>query len=173
MSREIKEKATLAAGCFWCVEAVYQRIEGVLEVIPGYLGGQTEAPSYEEVCRGDTGHAEAVEIVYDPSSITYEKLLDLFWQIHDPTTLNQQGADIGTQYRSAIFYHNDAQRAIAERSKQTAQAMFDQPIVTEVTAATAFTPAERYHHNYYNDNRMAGYCRMVIAPKLQKLGFDG
>lgn len=172
MSKEINEKATFAGGCFWCVEAVLQRVDGVIAVIPGYIGGNTDNPTYEQICHGNTGHAEAVEVIYDPQCVSYEQLLNIFWQMHDPTTLNRQGADTGTQYRSAIFYHNESQKLAAETSMQQAQSMFSDPIVTEITTATLFTPAEDYHHNYFNKNKHAGYCHMVITPKLQKLGMD-
>lgn len=172
MSNEITEKAIFAGGCFWCVEAVFQRMAGVLTVTPGYLGGETAHPTYEQICRGDTGHAEAVEVAFDPQRVTYEQLLDVFWRMHDPTTLNRQGADTGTQYRSAIFYHDDSQKTAAHASLQQAQASWKDPIVTEIVAASPFTPAERYHHNYFNANRDAGYCHSVIAPKLQKMGLN-
>ena len=164
--------ATFGAGCFWCVEAVYDQIEGVSEVRSGYAGGETEDPTYEEVCTGTTGHAEVCELAFDPAVISYEELLDWFWRLHDPTTLNRQGADVGTQYRSAIFYHSEVQREAAERSKQEAQASFADPIVTEITPASTFYVAEAKHQDYYFGNQGQGYCRMVIKPKLKKLGLE-
>lgn len=166
------EVATFAGGCYWCVEAVYQRIDGVVKVRSGFTGGHVENPSYEQCCTGETGHAEAVEITFDPKKVSYETLLDWFWRLHDPTTLNRQGADEGTQYRSAIFWHSDAQRAAAEKSKADAQSAFPKPIVTEITKAGPFYAAEAYHQDYYNRNQQQGYCRLVIAPKLHKLGLD-
>ena len=165
-----REKATLAGGCFWCLEAVYKRITGVLEVTSGYAGGHVANPSYKEVCTGQTGHAEVVQIEYDPSVISFDQILDLFWEAHDPTTLNRQGADVGTQYRSAIFYHNEEQRKAAEESKKAAQGSFSDPIVTEITELGDFYPAEDYHQDYYDLNPRAGYCRVIIEPKLKKLG---
>jgi peptide-methionine (S)-S-oxide reductase len=167
------EKATLGAGCFWCVEAVLERLPGVADVVSGYMGGTVERPSYGDVCGGDTGHAEVVQVTFDPTKIAYEELLDWFWRLHDPTTLNRQGADAGTQYRSAIFFHGDAQRAAAERSAKAAQASFDDPIVTEIVPATTFWPAEGHHQDYFRLNSEQGYCRVVIRPKLRKLGLEG
>jgi peptide-methionine (S)-S-oxide reductase len=164
--------ATLAAGCFWCVEAVLEQVDGILEVQSGYMGGQVENPTYEAVCTGTTGHAEVVQVRFDPAQIGYEQVLAWFWQLHDPTTLNRQGADVGTQYRSAIFFHSDAQRAAAEASKAAAQPKFPDPIVTEISPASTFYPAESYHQDYYRGNRQQGYCRYVIAPKLDKLGLE-
>jgi peptide-methionine (S)-S-oxide reductase len=162
---------TLGAGCFWCTEAVYQQLPGVLEVTSGYMGGHVVKPTYEQICDGDTGHAEVTRIVYDPAKAPLEKLLDTFWKSHDPTTLNRQGADVGTQYRSAIFYETEAQRETAEKSKAAAQAKFSEPIVTEITKAAEFYPAENYHQDYYKRNKDRNpYCRVVIAPKLNKLG---
>jgi len=166
------ETATFAGGCFWCVEAVLEEIPGVLDVKSGYIGGTTPNPTYREVCEGDTGHAEAVEVTFDPAQVTYGALLDWFWKAHDPTTKNRQGADVGTQYRSAIFTHSDVQRAAAEASKAAAQARFEDPIVTEITPAGVFTVAEGYHQDYYRLNKAQPYCRAVIAPKLQKLGIE-
>lgn len=166
------EKATLGAGCFWCVEAVFQRIDGVRAVRPGYTGGKTANPTYKEVCTGTTGHVEVAEVTFDPSKVSFEKILEVFWASHDPTTLNRQGADIGTQYRSAIFYHDEAQKEIAEKSKRAAQKEFKDPIVTEITPLTKFYVAEDYHHNYYNDNKFQPYCQFVIKPKLKKLGLE-
>ena len=166
--------ATLGAGCFWCVEAVFQQLEGVHEVISGYTGGTTDNPNYQEVCTGTTGHAEVVQLRFDASVITFAELLDVFWQTHNPTTLNQQGADRGTQYRSAIFYHDEVQRRIAEQSKaemDNADA-WDAPIVTEITAAAAFYPAEDYHQNYFLNNPYQPYCQFVIHPKMRKFTKD-
>ena len=165
------EKATFGGGCFWCVEAVFQKLKGVHEVVSGYAGGQVENPSYEQVCSGKTGHAEVVQIDFDPEVISYDELLTVFWRTHDPTTLNRQGADIGTQYRSVIFYHNDAQKAAAEKSKAhtDAEGLYPDPIVTEISPITEFYPAEGYHQNYYQNNTSQPYCRVVIDPKVQKL----
>jgi peptide-methionine (S)-S-oxide reductase len=167
-----QEKATFGAGCFWCVEAVLEQLDGVTDVTSGYMGGHVDDPTYKQICTGTTGHAEVVQVTFEPSVISYEKLLDWFWKLHDPTTLNQQGADVGTQYRSAIFFHSDEQRATAERSKAAAQADFADPIVTEITEASTYYEAEDYHQDYYRLNTSAGYCRVVIAPKLNKLGLD-
>ncbi len=167
-----REVAVLGAGCFWCVEAVFQRLDGVVSVMPGYAGGDKPNPTYEEVCGGRTGHAEVARVEFDPERISYQRLLDVFWRAHDPTTLNRQGADVGTQYRSAIFYADGAQRAAAEASKQAAQSEFGGRIVTEIVPLDAFYPAEDYHRDYYNRNRQAPYCRAVIAPKLRKLGLE-
>ena len=165
------ETATLATGCFWCSEAVFSRLEGVKSVMPGYTGGRVENPSYDEVCTGRTGHAEAAQIEFDPNVISFEKLLDVFWHTHDPTTLNRQGNDVGTQYRSAIFYHDEKQKEIAEKSKSKieSEGAYSDPIVTEITPLKKFYAAEDYHRNYYDLNQDAGYCRFVIAPKIQKL----
>lgn len=163
------EKATFGAGCFWCVEAIFQRLDGVHSVLPGYAGGTKVNPTYEDVCTGNTGHAEVAEITFDPSKISYEKLLSVFWKAHDPTTLNRQGADQGTQYRSVIFYHDDRQKQLAEKSRKEAQAAFDDPIVTEIQPLKAFYPAEDYHRDYYKNHENAPYCRFVIKPKLDKL----
>jgi peptide-methionine (S)-S-oxide reductase len=164
--------ATFGAGCFWCVEAVFEQLEGVHAVESGYMGGQIDNPSYREVCSGTTGHAEITQIHFDPEIISFETLLDWLWRSHDPTTLNRQGADSGTQYRSAVFYHNDAQRATAEASKAAAQKNFDRPIVTEITEASTYYPAEDYHQDYYRLNPSAPYCQMVISPKLKKLDLE-
>jgi peptide-methionine (S)-S-oxide reductase len=166
------EVATFAGGCFWCMEAVFQRIEGVLSVTSGYSGGTTPNPTYEEVCSGETAHAEAVQVAFDPALISYEEILDIFWQAHDPTTLNRQGPDTGTQYRSVIFWKDEAQRQAAESSKRKAQAKLKQPIVTELRPLETFWQAEDYHQNYYNTHESAGYCRMVISPKLKKLKLE-
>ncbi len=162
--------ATFGGGCFWCTEAVFETEPGVKSVTSGYAGGHTKNPSYREVCSGDTGHAEVIQIAYDPAVVSYERLLELFWVAHDPTTLNRQGADVGTQYRSIILYHDDAQRLAAGKSKAAAQAKHDRPIVTEIAPLTEFYPAEDHHQDYFRNNRGAPYCRMVIAPKMHKLG---
>ncbi len=168
---ENMEIATFGAGCFWCVEAVFQRLEGVEKVVSGYCNGTVKNPTYKEVCDGTTGHAEVCQITFDPKKITYDELLEVFWQTHDPTTLNQQGADRGTQYRSAIFYHNETQKALAEKYKKALETekVFDKPVVTEITAIDVFYSAEDYHQNYYNQNKTQGYCAFVIAPKVEKL----
>ena len=167
------ELATLGGGCFWCVEAVYEKIDGVVSVVSGYAGGSTENPTYEQVCTGATGHAEVVQIEYDPVIVTYGELLELFWRAHDPTTPNRQGADVGTQYRSIILYHSDEQRREAERSKAEAAEEFEKPIVTEIVELEAFYTAEPYHQDFFEKNPAYGYCRIVIAPKLKKLGMEG
>ncbi len=166
------ETATLAGGCFWCVEAVLERVDGVISVDSGYTGGSVENPSYKQVCGGDTGHAEAVQVVYDPAKVDYRKLLDWFFQAHDPTTLNRQGNDFGTQYRSAIFYHSEAQRQIAAAAKAAWQDHYHGHIVTEITAAATFWRAEDYHQDFFRNNPTQGYCRALIPPKLKKLGLD-
>ncbi len=167
------EVAALAAGCFWCTEAIFKQQPGVISVTSGYTGGHVPKPTYEQVCNGDTGHAEATQIVYDPKKVSFEKILDLFWRMHDPTTPNRQGHDVGTQYRSAIFYHSDAQRAAAEKSKAEAQKAFKEPIVTEITKAGEFYAAENYHQDYYRLNKDRNpYCSIVIRPKLEKLGLE-
>jgi peptide-methionine (S)-S-oxide reductase len=162
--------ATFGNGCFWCTEAIFQQLKGVESVYPGYTGGTVKNPSYKEVCAGTTGHAEAIQIKYDPTIINYRELLDIFFYTHDPTTLNRQGYDVGTQYRSAIFYHDSGQKAAAEEiiSQLTAEKVYDDPIVTEVTAIDVFYMAEDYHKNYYQNNKNQGYCRAVINPKLDK-----
>ena len=164
--------ASFGAGCFWCVEAVFEQLDGVHAVESGYMGGAVEDPTYREVCSGTTGHAEITQIHYDPQVISYETLLDWLWRSHDPTTLNRQGADSGTQYRSAIFYHNEAQRVAAEASKAAAQKNLTAPIVTEITAASTYYPAEDYHQDYYRLNPNAPYCQIVIRPKLEKLALE-
>ena len=165
------ETATLANGCFWCSEAVFTRLKGVKSVMPGYSGGRVENPTYEQVSSGRTGHAEAAQIDFDPSVIPYRKLLDVFWHTHDPTTLNRQGNDIGTQYRSAIFYHDEKQREEAEESKRAigSSGAFRDPIVTEIVPFKRFYVAEDYHREYYEHHQDAPYCRFVIDPKVQKL----
>ena len=163
---------TLGAGCFWCVEAVYERIPGVQSVEAGYAGGSTPNPTYEQVCDGTTGHAEVAQLTYDPAKVTLGEILDLFWRAHDPTTLNRQGADVGTQYRSAIFYHDEKQKEIAEKSKAVAQKEFNVPIVTEIKPLEKFYKAENYHQDYYKNNPNAPYCSFVIKPKLKKLKLE-
>ena len=172
MGSPTTEIATFGGGCFWCIEAVFERQEGVKSVTSGYAGGTKENPTYEEVCTGRTGHAEVVQIEYDPDTISYEELLDIFWKAHNPTTPNRQGADIGTQYRSIILYHNDAQREAALRSKEKASQMFDDPIVTEIVPLGEFYRAEEYHQDYFAKNPYAGYCTVVIRPKLRKMGLE-
>jgi len=162
------EIATLGGGCFWCTEAEFQMLPGVKSVTSGYAGGTKENPTYKEVCAGDTGHAEVIQIVYDPKVVSYEKLLATFWEAHDPTTLNSQGPDSGTQYRSIILYGSEAQKAAAEKSKAEAQKHFRQPIVTEIVPLTKFYKGEDYHHDYYRSNPNQPYCRMVIRPKVEK-----
>jgi len=163
------EKATLGGGCFWCVEAVYERLPGILSVTSGYAGGQTENPTYEQIGTGKTGHAEVVQIEYDPAKISYEKIIDLFWDAHDPTTLNRQGADVGTQYRSIILTANDDEARIAKESRDRAQTKSRSPIVTEIVPLEKFYPAEDYHQDFYRENPMHPYNLAVIRPKLQKL----
>ena len=165
------QKATFGAGCFWCVEAVFERLDGVKDVMPGYTGGHKNNPTYKEICTGMTGHAEVAQVTYDSKIITFNDLLDMFWKSHDPTTRNRQGNDIGTQYRSAIFYHNDEQKLLAEESKLKVDnsRIFTNPIVTEITKLDKFWPAEDYHNNYYANNMDQPYCRIVIKPKLDKL----
>jgi peptide-methionine (S)-S-oxide reductase len=169
MNTNHTETATFGGGCFWCMEAEFQRIPGVTHVTSGFAGGHTENPSYRDVCSGDTGHAEVTQIEFDPQKISYEKLLDYFWDAHDPTTLNRQGADVGTQYRSVILYSSDAQKAAAEKSKADAQKKFKSPIVTQIAPLKKFYKAEDHHQNYYNDNPNEGYCVVVIKPKVDKL----
>jgi peptide-methionine (S)-S-oxide reductase len=160
----------LGGGCFWCVEAVYERIDGILDAVSGYAGGSVKNPTYEQVSTGRTGHAEVVQLTYDPAKITLEKILEIFWKAHDPTTPNRQGADVGTQYRSIILYKNETERRVAEESKRKAQSSFRSPIVTEIVPLTDFYRAEEYHQDYYRKNPYAGYCTFVIRPKLEKLG---
>lgn len=162
--------ATFGAGCFWCTEAVFLDLMGVSKVVSGYAGGKVKNPTYREVTTGLTGHAEVAQITYDPTVISYEELLEVFWNTHDPTTLNRQGADVGTQYRSAVFYHNEEQRTIAEayKSQLDASKVFGSPIVTEISPYTEFYPAEDYHQNYFELNPNQGYCQYVIRPKVEK-----
>ncbi|GAB3223809.1 peptide-methionine (S)-S-oxide reductase MsrA [Hymenobacter seoulensis] len=165
------EQATFGAGCFWCVEAVFQDLNGVEKVVSGYTGGRIANPTYKEVCSGLTGHAEVAQITYDPSKISFEELLEVFWKTHDPTTLNRQGADTGTQYRSAIYYHNDEQKRLSEEYKKKlneAQA-FPNPIVTEISPLGTFYAAENYHQNYYKLNSQQPYCQFVVKPKVDKV----
>ena len=169
--KEGMEVATFAGGCFWCTEAVFLEIKGVEKVVSGYIGGKTKNPTYKDICTGETGHAEAIQITFNPNEVAYEDLLEVFFGTHDPTTLNRQGADVGTQYRSEIFYHSEAQKTKAENYIQLLEKekLYDKKIVTKVSSATVFYPAEDYHQNYYNQNSSQGYCQMVIAPKLEKL----
>ncbi|HEY5778769.1 MAG TPA: peptide-methionine (S)-S-oxide reductase MsrA [Terrimicrobiaceae bacterium] len=160
--------ATLGGGCFWCVEAVYETVPGILSVTSGYAGGDVPNPTYEQICTGRTGHAEVVRIEFDPSKITYEQVIDLFWDAHDPTTLNRQGPDAGPQYRSIILYEDESQKVVAEKSKKAAQARFKDPIVTEVVPLEAFYPAEKYHQDFYQNNPNYPYSRAIIRPKLEK-----
>ncbi len=165
------EQATFGAGCFWCVEAVFEQLDGVIDVRSGYTGGTTENPTYEDICTGKTGHAEVIQIDFDSSLISYENLLDIFWKSHDPTTLNRQGADTGTQYRSAIFYHTEKQKETADNSKENVEKsdLYFDSIVTEITLLTKFYVAENDHQDYYRINQNAPYCQLVIKPKLDKL----
>ncbi len=170
LENENFEKATLGAGCFWCIEAVFQDIIGVKSVVSGYTGGQTLNPTYKDICTGQTGHAEVAQLVYDPEVISFEEILEIFWTTHDPTTLNRQGNDVGTQYRSAIFYHNEEQKRIGEKSKnEFAPTVWDKPIVTEISPLGDFYIAEDYHQNFYKLNPNYGYCRIIINPKIAKL----
>ena len=170
MSSEYK-LATFGSGCFWCTEAVFQRLKGVLKAESGYSGGRRENRTYEQVCTGVSGHAEVVQITYDPTQIKFEELLEVFWKTHDPTTLNRQGNDIGTQYRSVIFYHDDEQKQLADeyKNKLDEAEIFDSPIVTEISRFDKFYPAEKYHQDYYNNNSSQPYCSFVITPKVEKL----
>jgi peptide-methionine (S)-S-oxide reductase len=165
------EVATFAGGCFWCTEAVFLELDGVTKVVSGYIGGKTVNPTYKEICNGDTGHAEAIEITFDPKKITFGELLEIFFATHDPTTLNRQGADVGTQYRSEIFFHNAVQKQMSEDyiALMTSENTFGKPIVTKISAASIFYTAEEYHQNYYNQNKTQGYCSFVITPKIDKL----
>jgi len=165
------DTATFANGCFWCTEAIFEQLDGVISAVSGYSGGHVENPTYKQVCTGETGHAECLQIVYDPAKISFDELLEVFWQTHDPTTLNRQGADVGTQYRSGIFYHNAEQKEKAEKYKAELDksGAFDRPIVTEITPFTKFYPAEDYHQQYFENNENSNpYCRIVIRPKLDK-----
>jgi peptide-methionine (S)-S-oxide reductase len=165
------ETATFGTGCFWCTEAIFKELEGVISVMPGYSGGQTLNPTYKEVCSGETGHAECTQIVFDPSKISYDELLEVFFKVHDPTSLNRQGNDIGTQYRSVIFYHNDEQEMLAGKYKTELDqsGAYDKPIVTQIAPMEKFYPAENYHHDYYEYNKDKNpYCAVVVRPKLEK-----
>lgn len=162
--------ATFGSGCFWCTEAIFQKLKGVLSVTPGYSGGKRENPTYDQVCSGATGHAEVIHIQFDQDEISFEELLEVFWKTHDPTTLNRQGADLGTQYRSVIFYHDENQKELAEKYKTELDksGIFDKPVVTEISPFQKFYPAEKYHQDYYNNNPAQPYCSFVITPKLEK-----
>ena len=164
------EVATIASGCFWCIEAIFNEVDGIEKMVSGYTGGKTINPSYSEVCSGATGHAEAVQLTFDPGRISFEQILRIFFNMHDPTTLNRQGSDVGTQYRSAIFYHNEEQKVVAEQviQKLSSENVWDAPIVTEVVPLNKFYPAEDYHQKYFEENPEQAYCKMVIAPKLAK-----
>ena len=165
------EKATFGSGCFWCTEAVFQKINGVEKVVSGYAGGKIKNPTYREICSGLTGHAEVIQVVYDENIISYEELLEVFWKTHDPTTLNRQGNDVGTQYRSVVFYHNEKQKNLAEayKSELNESGIWDAPIVTEISRYTEFYPAEEYHQDYYNQNTSQPYCAFLIKPKVDKV----
>jgi peptide-methionine (S)-S-oxide reductase len=166
------DTAVLGGGCFWCLEAAYKRFEGVVAVAPGFAGGSAKNPTYKQVCTGETGHAEIVKIDFDPQIISYEALLDIFWKIHDPTTRDRQGEDVGAQYRSIILYRTEDQKRAAEASRKKAQSKLKDRIVTEIKPLGELWPAEEYHKDYYDTHRSEGYCRLVIAPKLLKLGFE-
>jgi peptide-methionine (S)-S-oxide reductase len=170
MEKERFELATFGAGCFWCVEAIFQRVEGVEKVVSGYTGGHVKNPSYREVCNGTTGHAEVCQLSYDPDVVSFKELLEIFWQTHDPTTLNRQGNDVGTQYRSAVFYHDDQQKALAEayKTKLNEAGIYSDPIVTEIAPFEKLYEAEDYHQNYFNENGSQPYCTFVIQPKVEK-----
>lgn len=168
-SENKSDSIILGGGCFWCVEALYERIDGVTDVESGYSAGEDPNPTYEEICSGQTGHAEVVKIIFDPAVVSLETLLDFFWEAHDPTTLNRQGADVGTQYRSIILHKSEEQASAAKASLKRAQARFKNPIVTEIEKLDTFFPAEKYHQDYFENNPNAPYCRFVIAPKLKKL----
>lgn len=164
------QKATFGGGCFWCTEAIFERVKGVVHVESGYSGGNVPNPSYEAVCTGKTGHAEVIQITYNPAIVSYDELLEIFWKTHDPTTLNRQGADVGTQYRSVIFYENDEQKSLAEnyKKKLSDEKIWSDPIVTEISQLKAYYKAEEYHQDYYENNTNKGYCSFVITPKLDK-----
>jgi peptide-methionine (S)-S-oxide reductase len=167
---DAKRLATFGGGCFWCLEAIFRKLDGVERVLSGYSGGDFENPSYEQVCTGETGHAEVIQVSFDPEKVSYEELLEVFWKIHDPTTKNRQGNDVGSQYRSVIFYHSEDQKKLAEfyKSKLEAEGIWNRPIVTEIKAFTAFWPAETYHQDYYENNPSNRYCAVVIKPKIEK-----
>ena len=164
------EKATFGGGCFWCTEAIYERVEGVEKVVSGYAGGHVKNPAYKQVCDGTTGHAEVIQIDYDPNVVSYDELLEIFFKTHDPTTLNRQGADVGTQYRSVVFYHNDEQKKKAEyyKTELDKSGAWDKPIVTEISPLTNYYPAEDYHQDYFENNPDQSYCAFVIGPKVEK-----
>jgi peptide-methionine (S)-S-oxide reductase len=170
-SKPALQQATFGSGCFWCTEAVFQQLKGVESVVSGYSGGAMDHPTYDDICLGTTGHAEVIRVTYDPAVVSYEELLEVFWKTHDPTTLNRQGVDEGTQYRSVVFYHNDEQKKLAEKykGKLDAAGVFEAPIVTEISPLTKFFAAEDYHQNFYNANPGHGYCQVMIGPKLEKL----
>lgn len=165
---ERSQKATFGGGCFWCTEAMLEDVEGVISVVSGYAGGHVKNPTYRHVCEGTTGHAEVVQVVFDPEKISYKRVLELFWRSHDPTTLNRQGADVGTQYRSTIMWHDEEQKKLAEASMKEAASLFAKPIVTKIEKLDIFYPAEDYHQDYFKKNPTAGYCNFVIRPKLKK-----
>lgn len=164
------EQATLGGGCFWCIDVLFQKLKGVKKVVSGYAGGNIEDPSYEVICSGKSGHAEVIQIYFDPQIVSYKELIEIFFTVHDPTTLNRQGNDMGTQYRSAIFYHDDNQKIVAEEVMDNIgrEGIWNNPLVTEITALDKFYPAEKYHQNYYNENSKQPYCQFVIAPKVAK-----
>lgn len=170
MSNNKFEKATLGSGCFWCTETIFEKLKGVESSVSGYSGGKTVNPTYKEVCSGETGHAEVIQVTFDPSIISYKELLEVFWKVHDPTTLNRQGNDVGTQYRSVVYYHSDEQKKIAEEYKNKLEnaKIFKNPIVTEITKFDKFYPAENYHQDYYELNKSEPYCNFVITPKVEK-----
>jgi peptide-methionine (S)-S-oxide reductase len=170
VDNDMLKNATFGSGCFWCTEAVFERVDGVHSVVSGYAGGNVDNPTYEQVCSGATGHAEVIQVNYNPDIVTYDELLHIFWKTHDPTTLNQQGNDVGTQYRSVIFYHDDEQKQLAEKYKKElgASGAWKNPIVTEIVPLTVFYKAEGYHQNYYENNPNQGYCAFIITPKLEK-----
>lgn len=165
---ERSQKATFGGGCFWCTEAMLEDVEGILSVVSGYAGGHVKNPTYRHVCEGTTGHAEVVQVIFDPVKITYKRVLELFWRSHDPTSLNRQGADVGTQYRSTIMWHDEGQKTMAEASMKEAASLFARPIVTKIEKIDIFYPAEDYHQDYFKNNPNAGYCNFVIRPKLKK-----
>ncbi|MEJ7588952.1 MAG: peptide-methionine (S)-S-oxide reductase MsrA [Ferruginibacter sp.] len=169
-SNATMDTATFGTGCFWCTEAIFQQVEGVSKVISGYSGGKVDNPTYKQVCSGTTGHAECLNIVYDPAKVTFDELLEMFWQVHDPTTLNRQGNDVGTQYRSVVFYHDENQKATVQKymSELNKSGAWDNPVVTTLEPYVKFYPAEDYHQNYYNSNKGEGYCQFVIRPKVEK-----
>ena len=164
------EKATFGSGCFWCTEAIFKRLKGVSDVKSGYAGGHSDNPTYEEVCSGSTGHAEVIQVTYDPDLVTYAELLEVFWKTHDPTTLNRQGNDVGTQYRSVVFYHDDNQKKLSQqyKSRLTEEQIWSDPIVTEISPLAKFFPAEDYHDDYFSRNGSQPYCAFVVAPKVEK-----